>query len=95
MQPVPDLLPLPSDVPRSGRTDIEDIAIPQQSSSSSSTVPVSAQPVQGSEVQPWLSRVKAELLPITEAKISNAFSVNKIDIAADEVRDIAIMSTAL
>ena len=64
---VPDLLPLPTDVPRSGRIDIEDITMPSQSSSSS-TVPVPAQPVQGSGVQTWLSQLKAELLRITEAK---------------------------
>ena len=82
---------MPIDVPRSGRTDIEDIVIPSQSSSSS-TVPATAQPVQGSEIQSWLSQIKADLLPSTEARIINAFSFNKVDISADEVRDIAIMS---
>ena len=56
---------------------------------------VTAQPVQGSEVQTWLSQAKAELLPITESKILDAFSLNKIDISADEARDIAIMSIEL
>jgi len=30
LQRVPDLVPLPSEVPRSGRIDIEDIAMPSQ-----------------------------------------------------------------
>ena len=61
-QPTPDLLLLPSDVPRSGRTDIEDIVIPSRPSSSS-IVPVTAQPVLGSAVQTWLSQAKTEFLP--------------------------------
>ena len=62
---------------------------------SSSSVPASAQLVKGSEIQTWLSEVKAELLPIAEAKIMNAFSLKQVDISADEVRDIAIMSVEL
>ena len=94
LQPTPDLLPLPTDVPRSGRVDIEDIAMPSQSSASSS-VPVAAQPIQGSEVQAWFSQAKAELLPSNEASIINAFSFNKVDISANQVRDIVIMSIEL
>ena len=93
-QPFPGLLPLPLDVPRSGRTDIENIVMPCQSASSSS-VPVPVQPVHGSEVQRWLSQIKAELLPCFEAKIMNAVNLNQGDISADEVRDMAIMSVEL
>lgn len=83
-QQVLDLLLLALDVPRSGRADIEGIVIPSRSSSSS-IAPVTAQPVQGSEVQSWHSQVKAEFLPSTGSRIINALSVNRLVISADGV----------
>ena len=93
---LPDLLPLPSDVPRSGRMDIEDI-VNQTSLSSSSNVgsSSSAQPAQGSEIQTWLSNYKLQMLPSVESRIRDSFSRNNVDITSDEVKDIAIMSVEL